>query len=91
MQIEVLKNEKDFCEFVIKGERHTFPNLLRSKLLKDPAVTFVAYNLEHPQDADSKFVVRTKGKAPKKVLSDACATIEAELEDFNKSVKKALK
>ena len=34
MKIETLKNEKDYVEFFIYGERHTFPNLLKQKLLE---------------------------------------------------------
>ncbi len=91
MKLEVLKKQKNFLEFKILGERHTFPNLLKSKLLEDKSVNFVSYKLEHPQNTDAIFVVKTKEGDPKKVLSKACKGIEKELNDFQKQIKKVLK
>lgn len=91
MELEVLKNESDFLEFKIKGERHSFPNLLKAILLKDSNVAFAAYTLEHPQDSDAKFAVRTKGKNAKKALQDAVESISEELSSFEKALKKAIK
>ena len=91
MEIEIVKKQKNYLEFILKGERHTFPNLLRNKLLKDPAVEFVSYVLDHPLDEDSRFVIRTKGKTAKKVLEDAAKKAEKDLADFEKAVKKAIK
>ncbi|MDO8538336.1 MAG: DNA-directed RNA polymerase subunit L [archaeon] len=91
MQIQVLKNEANFLEFMLKGERHTLPNLLKAKLLEDSAVIFCAYSLEHPFDLDSKFVVRTSGKTAKKALTEACTELIKDLGDFNTEIKKALK
>ncbi|MCD6434205.1 MAG: DNA-directed RNA polymerase subunit L, partial [Candidatus Diapherotrites archaeon] len=50
MEIEILSQSKNAVEFIIKNERHTFPNLLRDKLLSMPNVSFAAYTLEHPLD-----------------------------------------
>ena len=91
MEIEVLKEGKNGVEFVLKGERHTFTNLLRSALLKDSKVAFAAYKLHHPFDKDAMFVLKTNGKAPKKALVDALKGIDTDLIDFDKEVKKALK
>lgn len=91
MEIEVIKKQKNYLEFILKGERHTFPNLLRSRLLKDPAIEFASYVLDHPLDEDSRFVIKTKGKTPKKALDDALKKIEKDLGDFEKSIKKAIK
>jgi len=91
MKIDVLKNEKNFVEFTIEGQRHTLPNLLKQKLLENKSVEFVSYVLEHPMDKSAKFVLRTDGKSPKKALEDAAKEIEEELDDFSKKVKKALK
>ena len=91
MEIEVKKNTKNELEFILKGERYTFTNLLRATLLKDSKVVFAAYKLHHPYDTDASFAVRTEGKAPKKALVDALKKISGELNDFEKEVKKALK
>ena len=91
MELEVLKNEQNHLEFVLKGERHTFPGLLKSKLLNNEAVTFASYVLDHPSDNKAHFVVKTKGVSVKKALSEACDAIEEELKEFEGAVKKAVK
>ena len=89
MEIEVLNAKKNELEFVMKGERHTFPNLLRETLLQDTSVEFAAYKLEHPFDNDCKFVVKTKGKNAKAAVQSALKRIEKELADFEKAFKSA--
>ena len=89
MEIEVLKEEKNLFEFKIKGERHTLPNLLKSKLIDKKEVEFVAYKLDHPSDPDSIFVLRAKN--PRKVLLNALKEIDLELDEFLKAVKKSIK
>ena len=91
MEIEVKEQEKNKLEFVIKGERHTFPSLLKNALLKDSKVKFAAYKLLHPNDSDAHFALSTEGKDPKKALADALKRMESDLSDFKKEVKKALK
>lgn len=87
MEIEVLESKKEFLEFKLKGERHTFPQLLKYYLLKDPKVEFASYKLSHPHDKDSLFVLKTKGKAPKKALLDANKKISNEASEFKKCLK----
>ncbi len=91
MNIEVLKNEKGYAEFLIGGERHTIPNLLKQKLLENKDVEFVSYMLEHPMDRAARFAIKTSGKSPKKAIEDAAKEIGEELDDFGKKIKKALK
>ncbi len=91
MEIEVLKDEKNLFEFVIKGERHSLPNLLKTKLLDNEEVEFVAYKLNHPSDPDSIFVLRTKSKNPKTILADALKDIDKDLDEFEKELKKSFK
>ncbi len=88
----MLVEEKNLLEFKIKGERHTLPNLLKSRLLLDKSVSFAAYKLRHPSDPDALFVVRTTGtKTPQKALQDAIASIESDLTELEKAVKQAFK
>ncbi|MBI4210643.1 MAG: DNA-directed RNA polymerase subunit L [Candidatus Diapherotrites archaeon] len=91
MKLTVLKDGKDLVEFVLDGERHTFPGLLKSKLIASKDVQFVSYMLDHPTDKKARFILRTNGRSPKKVLDEAAKEIEGELEDFGKKVKKAIK
>src|SRR3989344_4291712 len=91
MEIEVIRSEKNLLEFYIEGERHTFTNLLKSRLLEDKDVDFASYVLDHPTSSKAKFVLRTSGKTPKKALDDASKKIEEDLDELEKLVKKALK
>lgn len=89
--MEVLEKSANHAEFVLKGQRHTFPNLLKNALLKDSSVDFVSYRLEHPLGKDARFAVKTKGKTAKKALTDAGKRIDSDLDEFRKAVSKALK
>jgi len=91
VKIDILKSEKDYAEFVLEDERHTFPNLLKQKLLERKDVEFASYILEHPTDSNAKFVLKTKGKTPQKVLDEAAKDLEKDLDDFEKGIKKVLK
>ncbi|VVB99194.1 DNA-directed RNA polymerase subunit L [uncultured archaeon] len=91
MKVEVIKNEKDLVEIRLEGERHSFPNLLKNKLLEDKSVDYVSYILDHPSDDSARLIVRTSGKSPKKAIEEAAKDIDAELDDFAAKLKKALK
>ncbi len=91
MKMDVIKSGKDFAEFRLEGERHTFPNLLKHKLLASKDVELVSYILDHPTDKGARFVLKTDGKSPKKVFEEAVKEIESDLDDFDKKMKKALK
>ncbi len=91
LDIEVVRKEKNVVEFILKGERHTYPNILKSALLEDSNVEFVSYVQDHPEDDDSRFVVRTKKSTPKKALEDAAKKIESDIKAFDSAVKKAFK
>ena len=91
MELEVISSDKNSLEFYLQGERHTFSNLLKSRLLEDKDVEMVSYMLEHPTSTKSRFILKTSGKTPKKAIEDAAKKIEEELEEFEKLAKKALK
>ncbi len=89
LEIEILESEKNSAEFVIKGERHSFPSLLKDVLSRDSSVEFVSYTLEHPLDADSKFFLKTKGKTAKKALEDALSQLEKDFKEFKSAFSSA--
>jgi DNA-directed RNA polymerase II subunit RPB11 len=91
MEMEVLIDKKEEAEFLIKGERHTFPSMLRDVLLKDSKVVFVAYKLEHPMDTESKIIIKTSGRSPRKALEDALKKMNSNLDEFSSNMKKAIK
>ncbi len=90
LEIEIIKNEKKELEFLIKGERHTFPNFLREELIKLPYVDFAAYRLHHPTDKEARMIIRVSSKSPKTALSEALKNMRKTLNETKKEFKKAL-
>mgnify|MGYP001585914059 FL=1 len=91
MEIQFIKKQANAIEFKLMGETHTFANLLKSHLVDDPNVEFVAYKLEHPMDKDALFVLKTKGKPAKTVLMDAAKRLQEDLKELQGALDKALK
>ncbi|HNV01055.1 MAG TPA: RpoL/Rpb11 RNA polymerase subunit family protein [archaeon] len=88
MKMEIIQNEKNTLEFYLLNERHTISNLLKEKLVKNGDVEFCAYKLDHPLEDKSRFILKTNGKNPKKVLEEAIKEIKEELEEFKKAFDK---
>ena len=88
MEVEIIKSEKNFVEFYLKGEKHSFPSLLKLYLLKDSAVVFASYDLDHPIIGTPRFVVRTDGKVALKVVENAVKTIIKDVEEMRKGLTK---
>ena len=88
MKLSVVQNEKNTLEFYIEGERYTLPNYLKEKVVAMSGVEFCAYKLDHPLDKKAKFIVKTDGKSPKKVIEEAIKSAKEELADLKKEVDK---
>ncbi len=91
MDLEFIKKQANWVEFKLVGETHTFANLLKSHLVDDPNVEFVAYKLEHPLGKEALFILRTKGKPAKTVLMDAAKRLKEDLEELQGAFNRALK
>ncbi len=91
MEIEFIKKAANHVEFKLVGETHTFANLLKSHLVDDPHVEFVAYKLEHPLDKDAMFILKTKGKTAKSVLVEASKRVQEDLKELQSALDKSLK
>jgi len=59
LKVKILKYSRDFLEFEVDGETHTFLNPLRMELLNIDGVVFAAYRIVHPLVDKARFVVRT--------------------------------
>jgi len=90
MKIRVLERGERSLKIEIVGEGHTFCNLLRDFLLKDPDVEFAAYRIDHPLVSNPVFYVRTKDGDPEKALKKAAEDIINALENFKKIFSSAL-
>ncbi|MBN2423307.1 DNA-directed RNA polymerase subunit L [Candidatus Woesearchaeota archaeon] len=89
MDINVIEDKKRRFVFELKGEDHTFCNILREELWNDKSVKVAAYNISHPLIGIPKFIVETDSKkSPKKALKDAVARLKKKNNDLEKEVKK---
>ncbi len=48
MEIRVIEESDSVLEFEVAGEDHTFCNLLREALSRDPRVEVASYRIDHP-------------------------------------------
>lgn len=62
MEIAVLKEDSEGFEVMLKGESHTFPNMLTEFLDRNPMVEYAAYKIEHPLVGEPKLFFKLKGE-----------------------------
>jgi DNA-directed RNA polymerase subunit L len=91
MKIRILEKSEKSLKIEILGEGHTFCNLLRDSLLRNPDVEFAAYRIDHPLVSNPVLYVRTRGGRPEEALKRAAEDVVATLEDFKKVFNSALK
>ncbi len=89
MEPKIIEESRYEIVFEIRGEGHSFPNLLRKTLLEEPAVEFAGYNIDHPLLANPVFTVRTKRRQANTVTRDALEKILARTEEFRKKFSQA--
>ncbi len=89
MELNVLSKDDRTLVFELKGEGHTFCNVLREALLKDKNVVFAAYRIDHPLISSPVFTVSTDGsKSPEEALREAVNRILTFTEEFEEAAKK---
>ena len=76
MELDILEYSKQNITFRLKGEGHTFCNLLRKELWNDDSVNVAGYKIEHTLESTPVFIVRTENKDIKKVLLDSCSRLQ---------------
>jgi DNA-directed RNA polymerase subunit L len=83
MEIEVKKEDKKEIEFLLKGEGHSFSQMLVSQLLKNPDVESAQYKIDHPLLGNLTFYVRTKKSSPREALKKAAKEIHREIKSVS--------
>ncbi len=91
MEIEVIKNEKEYMEINLKGEEYGMANMLKELLLEDENVEFAAYRLDHPVVASPVLVIRTSSGTPLAALKSAVKKLRKMATEFRDAVKDAKK
>ena len=88
MELTAESKSKTKAILWIKGEDHTFCNLLRDELWNEKDVITSGYNIKHPLVATPKFIAETKSGDVTTALENAAKSIKKKASDFEKSFKK---
>lgn len=71
MEVKVIELTDEYARLLIKGEDHTYLNLLQYELVNDESVLLAKYNILHPLKDEAEFMIRTSGKSPIDALKEA--------------------
>lgn len=86
MEFQVFEETKNKLVFELKGETHTFCNLLKDELLNAKGVALASYRVDHPLIGVPRFLLETKGTEPRKALKEALLNSKKKAEAFKKEV-----
>jgi len=88
VEIELVEKGEGSLLIKVRGEDHTFCNLLRKSLYDDKYVIAASYVIEHPLTEPPKFYVKTKkGKTPERALTDAAGKVAEQLRELQKQLQ----
>jgi DNA-directed RNA polymerase subunit L len=82
MEVKVIEMGEDYIKLLIKGEDHTFLNLLQHHLLEDESVVVAKYHISHPLVGEPELYVKTNGKSPIEAIKEANEKIVRECEEL---------
>jgi len=71
MEVKIVEIGEDNIKLVVRGEDHTFLNLLQHYLLEDEHVIVAKYNIPHPLIGEPELFVKTNGKNPLEAIKEA--------------------
>ena len=71
MEVKIVEIGDNFVKMIIKGEDHTYLNLLQHYLAEDKDVVIAKYNIPHPLVGEPELYVRTNGANPLEVIRRA--------------------
>ncbi len=83
-KMEVVKNEKDSLEILVK-EDIGIGNKLVTEMLKSKKVEFAAATIDHPLKGN--LILKVKADNPKKELLAAIEQVQADLKKLSGSIK----
>ncbi|MCK4670481.1 MAG: DNA-directed RNA polymerase subunit L [Nanoarchaeota archaeon] len=89
MELNIIENTKYKIVAELKGEDHTFCNLLVKELQNNENVKSAAYAIAHPLHRVPKITVETNTNiTAKQALLDAVASLKKTVENFHNSFEK---
>lgn len=87
MEAEILESGKDKLVIKFKPFDQGILNLVKQELWNDKATQMAGFKVTHPEIGYAKFVLVTKGKAPKTVWNSALKRASAHIDSFGKEIK----
>ncbi|MFW6230515.1 MAG: RpoL/Rpb11 RNA polymerase subunit family protein [Nanoarchaeota archaeon] len=88
MELSAISKTKTKMVFEVRGEDHTFCNLLREELWNEKNVTTSGYNIKHPLVGIPKFIVETSTGDVTAALESSAKSIKKKANDFKKAFAK---
>ena len=88
MELKIIEESKNRLIFELKGEDHTFCNILVKELQKDSSVKAAAYRIDHPLARIPTIILEADDT--KKSLKKAISNLRKESQDFLSKVSKEL-
>ena len=76
MEIKVLEHKKSKLRIEVKGEDHTFLNILKKELYNDSSLKYAGYKIEHAHVGIPELIIETENKDAKKVLLNAVSRVK---------------
>ncbi len=88
MKLILLEKGEEKMALEVRGETHTFLNLLRENAWMAGSKQ-ASYMIEHPYLSEPKLIMRTK--TPKKILDNAAQMIIDQTKEFEREFKRVSK
>lgn len=85
--LKIVELGEDYVKLIVKGEDHTYLNLLQHYLSQDSRTVLVRYNIPHPLVGDPELYLRTNGVNPLEVLKKANENIAEVCEDLLEQIQ----
>ncbi len=87
MEINILEEKNNKIKFEIRGEDHTFCNILREELWNNKEVEVSGYNIDHPLVSSPVMIVETKKENPRKSLIKATENLRKKFQELESKFK----
>ena len=88
MEINVLEHTKQRLQFELKGEGHTFCNVLRKELWLGKAPEIAGYAIEHSLVSQPVFAVESDKQDPAALLTSAVERLQKKTAELQEKFKK---
>jgi len=88
MQINVLEHTKQRLKFELKGEGHTFCNVLRKELWLGKELEIAGYAIEHSLVSQPIFVLESEKHNPISLLTAAVERLQKKTAELQEKFKK---